>query len=563
MKASDLFIRQLEEEGVRHIFAVPGEENLDFVESLRNSSITLIICRHEQSAAFMAATVGRLTGRIGVCMSTLGPGATNLVTGIAYAQLCGYPLLAITGQKGVRENWQGQFQIVDVVGMMKPLTKSAESIVRPEKIPTIVHDAVKLAEEHRPGAVHIEVPEDIAAEEADAEIQKRTPHTHPIPNEDALKKAAALIQESSRPFIIVSGGAQKEKIHEALTAFCDDLKIPVVHTQMGKGVLADDHPCSLFTTGIHKKDYVHCGLHRADLIITIGYDVVEHPPSVWNPEKNKTIIHIDKSGARSDEWYKPSVEVVGDIADALDSLKRSVGSDTHAAPEETKLFKDFLLEHIHDKDSDDSFPLLPQRIVADVRAVMGREDVISLDNGIYKIWFARNYEAYAPHTVLLDNCLATMGAGLPVAMAVNLLDNQSRSSDLRPSQKNTRPPRKILAICGDGGFMMNSQEVETAVRLGLDITILLINDNAYGFIKWKQQNMGFTNFGLDLGNPDFIKYIEAYGGKGYRVEKTGDLQKYLKQSFKEKGVKLIECPIDYSENERVLNKELDHLTCPI
>ena len=544
MKASDLFIRQLEEEGVQYIFAVPGEENLDLVESLRSSNVQLITCRHEQSAAFMAATVGRLTGHIGVCMSTLGPGATNLVTGIAYTQLCGYPLLAITGQKAARENWQGQFQIIDIVSMMKPLTKSATSIVSPDKIATVVHNAVKLAEDHRPGATHIELPEDVASEETQANVQKRTPHTHPMPNEEALKKAADLLQKSKRPFIIVSGGAQRERIHEALTAFCDATKIPVVHTQMGKGILADDHPCSLLTTGVHKKDYVHCGLHRADLIITIGYDIVEHPPSVWNPEKDKTIIHIDKSPARSDEWYNPKVEVVGDIAGALEALRKGTEG---TGGTEVKRLKDFLLEHIHDKDTDDSFPLIPQRIVADVRAVMGREDVISLDNGIYKVWFARNYEAYAPNTVLLDNCLATMGAGLPVAMAVKML----------------QPERNVLAVCGDGGFMMNSQEVETAVRLGLDLTILLINDNAYGFIKWKQQNMGFQDFALDLGNPDFVKYIEAYGGKGYRVEKVDDLQKLLKLSFKEKGMKLIECPIDYSENKRVLNEELDHLTCPI
>jgi acetolactate synthase-1/2/3 large subunit len=527
-----------------YIFAVPGEENLDMVESLRNSSIKLIICRHEQAAVFMAATVGRLTGRVGVCMSTLGPGATNLVTGMAYANLCGFPTMAITGQKAIRDNWQGAFQLVDVVGMMKPLTKSAVSIISPDKVATIVHDAVKLAEEHRPGAVHIELPEDIAGDETSASIQKHSSHTHAEPNAASLKQAAELILKSTRPFIIVSGGAQKSGIHETLTGFCDALKIPVVHTQMGKGVLADDTPCSLQTTGIHKKDYVHCGLHRSDCIITIGYDVAEHPPSVWNPEKDKTIIHIDKSSARSDEWYNPTCEVIGDISHALTSLQDLLKGYS-ANEEEAAKLKDFLLGHINDKNDADA--LIPQRIVADVRTVMGREDVISLDNGIYKVWFARNYPAYGPNTVLLDNCLATMGAGLPVAMATKMI----------------HPEKNVLAICGDGGFMMNSQEVETAVRLGLDLTILLLNDNAYGFIKWKQANMGFEDYALDLGNPDFVKYIEAYGGKGYRVEKVDDLQKMLKASFKEKGVKLIECPIDYSENKKVLNEELDHLTCPI
>ena len=548
MRASDMFVRQLEEEGVTHIFGVPGEENLDLLESLRTSTkIQFVICRHEQAAAFMAATVGRFTGRSGVCLSTLGPGATNLVTGIAHAQLCGFPLLAITGQKGLRENVQGAFQLVDIVDMMKPLTKSARAIAAPRKIVSIVHDAIRLAESERPGATHIELAEDVAGEDmAEMPVHVRHPQQYPTPDAQFVAEARALLGKASRPFIIVGGGANRPDVSEALTAFADATGIPVVSTQMGKGILSDDHPCSLFATGIHKRDYVHCGLHRADLIITVGYDVVEHPPSVWNPDGAKKIIHIGYTPARSDEYYNPTCELVGDIRQSLRALGEGQQKPAKRVAE-VKRLREFLIEHLHDHDADERCPLIPQRIVSDVRAVMGSSDIVSLDNGIYKVWFARNYPCREPLTLLLDNCLATMGAGLPVAMTATML----------------HPERRVLAVCGDGGFMMNSQEVETAIRLSLNLTILLLNDNAYGFIKWKQQNMGFAEFGMELGNPDFVKYIEAYGGKGYRVAKAGDLRDMLERSFTEKGIKLIECPIDYSENARVFNGELEHLVCPV
>lgn len=546
MKVTDLFVRQLEEEGVTHVFGVPGEENLDLLESLRVSKIIFVICRHEQAAAFMAATFGRYTGKAGVCLSTLGPGATNLVTGIAHAQLCGFPLLAITGQKGIRNTNQGIFQVVDVVGMMRPLTKSAVSVTSPRRIGSIVHDAVRIAESDRPGATHIELAEDIADDQSEKEsVHTRIDPPRTIADPRALDHAKELLRGAKRPYLLVGGGANRPGIQEALKEFVNKTGIAVVATQMGKGILSERDPHSLFSCGIHKKDYVHCALHAADLIITIGYDIVEHPSSVWNPTGDTPTIHLNTAFSRTDEFYNPACELIGDIAASLQAL--SVGWNAPKSyTEEVRRLRTFIDTSLHALDRDDRCPLIPQRIVADVRSVMGDEDIISLDNGIYKLWFARGYPCYAPLTMLVDNALATMGAGLPVAMAAKML----------------HPKRNVLAICGDGGFMMNSQEIETAIRLKLDLTILLLNDNAYGFIEWKQQNMGFPEFGMKLGNPDFLKYAEAYGAKGYRIQKAADLKTLLQQTMREPGVKLIECPIDYAENVRVFNGELDTIVCP-
>lgn len=548
MKASDVFIRQLHEEGVDLVFGVPGEENLDLLESIRAShAINFVTCRHEQAAAFMAATMGRIRRKVGVCLSTLGPGATNLVTGITHAELCGFPMIAITGQKPVLGNFQGRFQLVDVVDMMRPLTKSAVSILNPRQIPSIVHDAVRTAETYRQGVAHVELPEDIADAEVPntVKVHKGWKQQHTPPDAHAVEEAVELLRRAKHPVVIVASNANTLDVSEALTKFIDQTQIPVTSTQMAKGVLAEDHSSSLFTAGIHKKDYIHYGLERSDLLFTIGYDIAEHPPALLNPDGRTSILHIDYAPARSDECYNPVCEMTGDIRLSLELLLQKL-PNYRVDPMEGLKLQQFLREHLHDKDSDPRFPPIPQRIVADTRAALGRNDIICLDNGIYKVWYARNYPAYAPHTVLLDNCLATMGAGLPMSIAVKL----------------AYPERNVVAICGDGGFMMNSQEVETAVRLGLDLTILILNDNAYGFVKWKQKSVGLPNFAMDLRNPDFVKYIEAYGGKGYRVQKTEDLRPLLLQSFQERGVKLIECPIDYSENERVFGQELKNLVYP-
>ncbi|MEM7583044.1 MAG: acetolactate synthase large subunit [Acidobacteriota bacterium] len=535
MKASDLFVKCLEAEGVEYVFGVPGEENLDIVESLRTSSIRLIVTRHEQHAAFMAATYGRLTGKAGVCLATLGPGATNLVTGIAYAQLCGMPLVALTGQKSVHDNWQGNFQLVDVVGTFRPLTKWNTSIVAAQTIPRFIRQAFKVAEGERPGAVHLELPEDVAAEQvAEPRVHPRSTLRRPIPDDKAIRLAAERIRAAKKPMMIVSAGANRKRISKQLHRFLEKTGIYAVTTQMGKGVLSDDSPYSLFTLGIHKKDFVHSALDSADLVLTVGYDIVEYPPSVWNAQRDKAILHIDFNVAEPDECYQPEIEVIGDISHSLWAIYSRLDGFRFEHPELAAL-RSRLDEALHPEVCDTCYPPKPQQIVSDVRQVMDREDVICLDNGIYKLWFARMYKTYHENTVLLDNALATMGAGLGSAMAAKMV----------------WPERRVMAICGDGGFMMNSQDLETSVRLGLDLVVLVLRDDAYGFIRWKQAGMGFPDFGMELGNPDFVKYAEAYGARGLRLEAGERLTEVLERAFELGGTVLVDCPIDYSENARL------------
>ncbi|KEZ79016.1 acetolactate synthase large subunit [Salinisphaera hydrothermalis] len=532
MKASDLFVRCLEEEGVEYVFGVPGEENLDLIESLRGSRIQLVVTRHEQHAAFMAATYGRLTGRAGVCLSTLGPGATNLLTGIAYAQLGGMPLLAITGQKAIRDNRQGKFQLIDVVDTFRPVTKWNSSLTDSGVIPRSIRHAFKVAEAERPGAVHLELPEDIASEAIEpARPQKRVTLRRPNADEQALDVAARMIRDAEQPVIIYSAGANRKRITEQLTRLCEELALYAIGTQMGKGVVPDDHPQSLFGMGIHKHDYVHTAIDEADLVITLGYDVVEYPPSVWNEGKDKTILHIDFVPADPDEYYSPAHEVIGDISNTLKALGQRLEGVRFDNPRMTRLH-DYVAEQLHVSASEYSYPPRPQRVVQQVRSVMGRHDIISLDNGIYKIWFARMYPAYSNNTVLLDNALASMGAGLAAAM----------------SAKMVHPDRRVMAICGDGGFMMNSQDMETAVRLGLDLVVLLLRDNGFGFIRWKQAGDGFADFGMTFGNPDFVDYARAYGATGLRHSEDNTLSDVLEHAFEIGGVVLVDCPIDYQAN---------------
>ncbi|HPS89257.1 MAG TPA: acetolactate synthase large subunit [Methanosarcina vacuolata] len=542
MKASDLFVAQLEEEGVEYIFGLPGEENLDLLESLRTSRIKLIITRHEQAAAFMAATYGRLTGKPGVCFSTLGPGATNLVTGVAQAQLIGAPLISISGQKSLTDNWQARFQLVNTVRMMEPLCKKAVSITDPGMIPTVIRNAFKHAEADRPGAIHIELPEDVAEEETEATVQKRSEIKIPYPDPEAVKRAATMICEAKNPLIIVSSGANRKAITEELENFVEQTGIYLVHTQMGKGVVPDDCRYSLFATGIHARDYVNCGIDGADLIITIGYDIVEYPPYLWNDTLDKQIINIDFVESVPDRYFNPTVEVIGDIASSIRELAASI-PEKREFPifEHTRNFIEEKINAVARK----SYPPVPQAVVKSVRKALGREDIITLDNGIYKLWFARLYKTYAPNTVLLDNALATMGAGLPSGITAKLL----------------HPERRVLAICGDGGFMMNCQELETAIRYGIPVVVLILNDNGFGFIKWKQKKMHFEDFGLDYGNPDFSLFARSFGAVGIRIKKNDDLAEVLEKAFALNKVAVIECPIDYSVNYETFSIELGKLTC--
>lgn len=546
MKASDLFIKCLENEGVEYIIGVPGEENLDFLESLRHSKkLKLILTRHEQPAGFMAATIGRLTGKLGgVCLSTLGPGATNFVTASAYAQLGAMPMCMITGQKPVHSSKQGHFQIIDAVDMMRPITKYTKSIGRGNRIPTVIREAFKIAEEERPGAVHIELPEDVASEDTFTNPLPVTKVRRPDANEKAVTIALEMIEKSKSPLILIGAGANRKRISKMLGQFIDKTQIPFFDTQMGKGVVAEDHPLFLGTAALSDNDYLHCAIDRSDLIINIGHDVVEKPP-FFMEEGGTEVIHINYSPANIDEVYFPQHEVLGDIANAMWQLSEKITPQSHWDFDYYHTVKQHVDEKMSENSDDDRFPIIPQKFVADIRSAMGAEDIIALDNGIYKVWFARNYRALAPNTVLLDNALATMGAGLPSAMAAKMV----------------YPDRKVMAICGDGGFMMNSQELETAVRMKMDLVVLVLNDNAYGMIKWKQNGMGFENYGLDYNNPDFVKYAESYGANGYRIGSNPEFKETLEKTLNTPGVHLIELPVDYSENVRVLTDELKNKAC--
>jgi len=535
MKASDLFVACLVEEGVTHVFGVPGEENLDLLESLRTSPIRFVVTRHEQHAAFMAATQGRLTGRAGVCLSTLGPGATNLLTGIAHAQLGGMPLLAITGQKPVHQNLQGNFQLVDVVPVFAPLTKWNHSLGSAETIPRFVRHAFKLAEAERPGAVHLELPEDIAGVDVPGgRPHRRVTLRRPTADAVALDEAAAVVRSARRPLLLVSSGANRKRVGVQLRAFAEATGIAAVATQTGKGVLPDDHPQSLFSLGLHKRDGAHLAIERADLVICVGYDIVEYPPSVWNEHDDKRILHVDFNMAEPDQLYNPEYELIGDIAASLAGLGERLADCDFADAEQSRL-RGILDRSLHPVTCSDCVPVSYERVVHDVRAVMGRDDIVSLDNGIYKLWFARGYSTLAENTLLLDNALATMGAGLAAGMAARLVS----------------PERRVLVVVGDGGFLMNGGDLETAVRLGQDLVVLVLRDDAYGFIRWKQAAEGFPDFAMGFGNPDFVRYAEAFGARGLRVEQAGTLAARLTEAFELGGVVLIDCPVDGSENARL------------
>ncbi len=546
MNASDLFVNALENEGVEVIYGVPGEENLDFLEALRKSSIKLILNRHEQGAAFMAATYGRLTGKPGVCLATLGPGATNLVTGAAYAQLGAFPMVMITGQKPIKASKQGQFQILDVVEMMRPLTKYTRQIVNVDLIPSIVREAFRLAKEERPGAVHLELPEDIARETVD---KTTTPvfqialTRRPNADEGVVQQAAEMIRAAKFPLLLIGAGANRNLVRSALSRFVSVTGIYFFNTQMGKGVVNENNPQCLGTAALSDNDYIHCAIDRSDLVINVGHDVVEKPP-FFMEHGGKKVIHINFKTASVDNVYFPQLGVIGDIAESITRLTDLVGPLGQDCPYFQSIKKELDL-HLLGGTDDGSFPVKPQRFVADVRKVMPSDGVIALDNGVYKIWFARNYRAAEPNTVLLDNALATMGAGLPSAMEVARL----------------YPERRVMAICGDGGFMMNSQEMETAVRLNLNLVVLVLDDSSFGMIRWKQYGMGYPDFGLEFNNPDFVMYAQSYGAKGHRPEKTEEFAPLLERCFVEGGVHLIALAVDYSENNKVLVDELKAKVC--
>jgi acetolactate synthase-1/2/3 large subunit len=537
LKGSDLLVAALENEGVDQIFGIPGEENLDVVESIRKSSIKLVITRHEQAAAFMAATYGRLTGKPGVCIATLGPGALNFSTGAAYALLGAMPMILITGQKGILSSRQAQFQVIDVVASMKPLTKLSRQIVSPAMIPTLVRDAFRVAQEERPGPVHLELPEDIAAATCEP-VPMIPPHPVelPIANADALDRAAEMILQAKRPLLMLGAAASRPRSTSDLAQFVLRTRIPYFTTQMGKGTVPGGTELYMGTAALSERDYVHEAIERADLIITIGHDTVEKPPFIMG-QNGPNVIHVGYQPAHVEQVYFPQAEIVGDLGPSLRLLAdRIEGRIPHA--QALLPLREGILSRIADRATEDR--LTPQRLVHDVRAVMPPDGILALDNGMYKIWFARNYRTSVANTLLLDNALATMGAGLPSAMMAALL----------------YPQRRVVAVCGDGGFMMNSQELETAVRLQLNLVVLIIEDHAFGMIRWKQAVDKFADFGMTFGNPDFVRYAEAYGARATRVSTASALAPALEAAFTGGGVHLVIIPIDYSENTRVLVDEL-------
>ncbi|WP_339770008.1 acetolactate synthase large subunit [uncultured Paraglaciecola sp.] len=539
MKASDLFVKALEAEGVEYIFGIPGEENLDLLESLRDSDIKLILTRHEQGAGFMAATYGRLTGKVGVCLSTLGPGATNLVTPGAYAQLGAMPMLMITGQKPVKTSKQGRFQVIDVVDMMRSITKYTTQVVSGDRIPSVVREAFRLAHEERPGATHIELPEDIAAENTQAQLLKPSISRRPIAEYKAINKAIEMIEGARSPLLLIGAAANRKLTSKMLKEFVEKTGIPYVTTQMGKGVLDESHALFMGNTALSSGDFVHRIIDSSDLIINVGHDVVEKPP-FFMQHGGREVIHINFETAAVDPVYFPQLEVVGDIANSIWQIKEQIQKQSAWEFSFFKKAHQAFLEHKAESENDDRFPVLPERFVRDIREAMPRDGIVTLDNGVYKIWFARNYPAALTNTLLLDNALATMGAGLPSAMAAKMV----------------HPDKPVLTVCGDGGFMMNSQELETAVRLKLHIVVVILRDDAYGMIKWKQANMQFANYGLDYGNPDFVKYAESYGAKGWRVEAADEILPLVKACLAEPGVHVIDVPVDYSLNDKTLNETI-------
>ena len=544
MKASDLFIQALENEGVEYIFGIPGEENLDLLESLRKSNkIKLILTRHEQGAAFMAATYGRLTGKAGVCLATLGPGATNFTTPAAYGFLGGFPLVMITGQKPIKKSKQGQFQIIDVVQLFAPICKMTKQIVNANTIPSLVREAFRVAEEEKPGPVLLELPEDIAEEPADmVDLIPPGERHYAIAGTNIIQTAAEAIKNAKRPLLLIGAGANRKEARRAISDFIGMIGVPFCNTQMGKGVVDESSTYFLGTAALSDKDYLHDYIKVSDLIVNIGHDVVEKPPFFMEHGGTK-VIHVNYKSAQVDQVYFPQIEVVGDIALSVDALAAALGSKLDIDLGDFEKVRDNVKENIFRLAEEPTFPMRPQEIVSEIRNLMGYHDIIALDNGVYKIWFARNYLAFQPNTILLDNALATMGAGLPSAMLAALI----------------HPNRKVMSICGDGGFMMNSQEIETAVRLDLSLVVLILNDNSYGMIRWKQAGSGFEDWGLEYNNPDFVKYAESYGAHGHSITSVTGFIETVDRAYRQGGVHLIDLPVDYSQNVKELITDLrDH-----
>ena len=544
MRAADLFVKCLEAEGVEYIYGIPGEENLDVMDALLDSSIAFVTTRHEQGAAFMADVQGRLTGKAGVCLATLGPGATNLVTGVADANMDYAPVVAIAGQAATNRLHKESHQVLDLVNLFQPITRYATQILNPEIIPEVVRKAFKVAQGAKSGATFIEFPENIAHIEH-LELTPITPRlvTTPYPSEVRLDAIVQVLNAAEFPLILAGNGLVRARASAALIDFAEKLNIPVANTFMAKGIMPSAHPLSLGTVGLQSHDYVSCGFDRADVVICIGYDIVEYPPKLWHQTADRKIIYIDILPAEVDANYNLTEGALGDFNVTLPALASRARRHTNNIYERLRVE---IQKQLHEMDHDIEFPIKPQRIIADLRRALDAEDIVICDVGAHKLWMARMFECEKPNTCIISNGFASMGIALPGAVAAKL----------------NFPQRKVVAVTGDAGFLMNSQEIETAMRMQAPFVILIWNDASYGLIEWKQQTHFGRTSNVKFSNPDFVKYAEAFGAKGYRISRAEELLPTLQTALAQNTVTIIDCPVDYRENLKLTTK-LGEMVCPI
>jgi acetolactate synthase-1/2/3 large subunit len=535
-------VRCLENEGVEYVFGIPGEENIHIMDALSQSRIRFVTTRHEQGAAFMADVYGRLTGRAGVCLATLGPGATNLITGVADANMDRAPLVAIAGQAATTRMHKESHQVLDLAALFRQCTKFSAQVLEPEIVPEVVRKAFKLAQTEKPGASFIEVPENVAQMAAEdlAPLKVQAPAIPDAP-QSKVEQVARLIDEAAAPLVLVGNGVIRQHASDAVVKFIERLNLPAATTFMAKGVVPFSHPLFLGTIGLQARDPVACGLDSADLVLCIGYDMVEYAPARWNPGRNKRIVNIDSAPAEVDAHYMLAAGIVGDIGDALSRISDRAKTKPDGAG---KRLHSSLVQAVQQSADDPAFPLKPQRVIADLRRAMADEDVLVCDVGAHKLWVARLFQAERPNTCIISNGFAAMGIALPGAVAAKL----------------ALPERRAVAVSGDGGFLMNSQELETAVRLGVAITVLVLRDGKYGVIQHHMDTRLGRHFGVDFGNPDFVAYAESFGMRGYRVERADELLPALQSSLESGAPSLIDCPIDYRENEK-LSQALGEVIC--
>ncbi len=551
MKASDLMVSCLEQEGIEYIFGVPGEENADFMMSLeRSEQIRFVLCRHEQGAAFMAEIYGRLTGNPAGCLGTLGPGATNLITGVADSNMDRSPMLVLTGQGSTARLHKESHQIMDVVAMFEPVTKWATTVLNPDTIPEIVRKAVRIARTEKPGAVHIELPEDVAEAESSAPPMQPRRYRRSVPDDKIVNQAFELIRSARSPVIIAGNGCIRRRASAQLRQFCAQTGMRVISTFMAKGAVDMDSEQCLFTVGLGSKDRVTLAIDEADLVITLGFDMVEYHPSLWNPNGDKRIIHADFLPAEIDAHYHPEIELVGDLGHVLWMLNERVATsgrpDQYEFSRQQQIRAEMWTDIAEHADDDSDGTIRPQKALWDARQVMGADDILLSDVGAHKMWIARHYHCHSPNTCLIPNGFCSMGFALPGAIAAKLV----------------YPERRVLGIAGDAGFLMNVQEMETARRLGVDPVMMVWEDHEYGLIAWKQDNHFGRHTDLTFGNPDWTQLAESFGWHGYRCERSLDLKATLEAAFSDGGPSLVVIPIDYRENP-LLTKKLGEITAVI